>query len=56
MVEVTRAVFDYQKPPAIPGHKWTQVITKAPSVPFQHLKNAGIFPDDNGNIPPRKMP
>lgn len=61
LVEVERPAADYMKPPEIMQskdcirHNWTKVITQPTAVPFQTLKNAGIFPNQYGDIPPRKM-
>ena len=55
--EVTRPVVDYNVPPHIEcckGGQWSKVLS-APKVPFEHLRNAGIFADDNGNFAPRKV-
>lgn len=39
--------------PGEPGD-WERVISVA-AVPFQHLRQAGVFADDNGNFAPRKI-
>lgn len=34
---------------------WKKVIKTAPGVPFQTLRDRGIFMDEHGNFPPRKL-
>ena len=59
IVEVQRPKELWNVPPQpseVSGeHDWFRYIGKPPSVPFEHLKNAGIFPNQYGDIPPRKM-
>lgn len=55
-VEVERSKDDWNVPPSdYKDHDYFRYIGKPPSVPFEHLKNAGIFPNQYGDIPPRKM-
>ena len=63
--EVVRTLDEYDVPPTdeeaghwgkltiAHEHEWVKTFKS--STPFEHLKNAGIFPDKYGNIPPRKM-
>lgn len=48
--EVERKLSEYQVPPDN-KHEWERVIGVA-AVPFQHLRHAGVFADDNGNFAP----
>jgi len=54
--DIDRPVSEYDVPPdkkCCRKGDWVKVYRS--STPFQLLKNAGIFPDQYGNIPPRKM-
>lgn len=37
------------------NHEPTWVRVFSASVPFQHLRQSGVFMDDNGNYAPRKV-
>jgi hypothetical protein len=56
---VKRPVKFYNIPPddkcSCDKYEWTKVITTAPGVPFQQLRDSGVFMDEHGNYPPRKM-
>lgn len=60
-VEVERPVAEYLVGPEevqtkkCKRHNWKRIIPTPPSVPFEHLKNAGILPNQYGDIAPRKM-
>jgi hypothetical protein len=64
VIEVKASVEDRDTPPVIahicgnlePGvrYEWKRIISKS-STPFQHLKQSGVFADDNGNFAPRKV-
>lgn len=66
VVEVERPVSEHSKRPTeaeIPDtdaciHGWDRYFStsNSPSVPFQTLRDKGIFMDEHGNYPPRKMP
>ena len=49
VVEVQRTVAEYKVPPTEPGHDWEKIISRT-STPFEHLRNAGIFADEHGNM------
>lgn len=64
--EVERSIDDRGIPPAKKStkktleeynkgcaHEWVRVFNN--SVPFQGLRDKGIFMDENGNYPPRKI-
>lgn len=67
VVTVERTVDQYMEPPTIAEARaqnmqcdpvdqaWEKVITKAPGVPFGELRDRGIFMDEHGNYPPRKI-
>jgi hypothetical protein len=50
IVDVERKLADYKVPPDT-VHDWVRVISVS-STPFQHLRHAGVFADDNGNFAP----
>tara|TARA_Y100000114_G_scaffold50443_2_gene46057 strand:- start:10452 stop:10688 length:237 start_codon:yes stop_codon:yes gene_type:complete len=64
-VEVERKLDDYNKPPTvnearkkgcycdIPDHCWVKVYNS--STPFKTLADKGVFMDQHGNYPPRKL-
>lgn len=59
--EVKRAVADYLVPPTdkqsrdCKRHNWKRIITKAPGVPWNDLRDSGMFMDEHGNYAPRKL-
>lgn len=36
-------------------HDWFRYISTAPAVPFRALRDRGVFMDEHGNYPPRKI-
>lgn len=60
ITEVDRRMSDSGVPPDKCSHcKETKdlkkVILSPPPVPFEHLRNSGVFMDSNGNYPPRHV-
>lgn len=65
VVDVHRSASEYNKRPTegeVPDtdaciHGWDRYYSKdtLPGVPFEQLKNSGVFADDNGNFAPRKL-
>lgn len=64
-VDVHRPISEYDRPPnseegrhpsedgIVHDVQWVRVYSS--SVPFEHLRNSGVFADDNGNFAPRKL-
>ena len=63
VAEIHRSVQEYLTPPTQieANHpddhkpKWRKIIPGAPGVPWQSLRDSGVFMDENGNYPPRSM-
>lgn len=64
-IEIERPAEEYKSEPVLEEyehehedgtpHEWERCISSPPSVPFIQLRDRGVFMDEHGNYPPRKI-